>query len=80
MYGFRNKTKSFFESKGWRISWSLFVIAIFVNLFVNTLQRSMDWFRVVLNLKQRTSKFPIYLPISRKYRKTLDPCFMHLMP
>lgn len=48
MDGFRNKTKSFFESKGWRISWSLFVIAIFVNLFVNTLQRSMDWFRVVL--------------------------------
>ena len=48
MGSFRNKTKVFFESRGWRIFWSLFVIAIFVNLFVQTLHRQMDWFRVVL--------------------------------
>ena len=43
-----NKIKVFFESRGWRIFWSLFVIAVFVNLFVQTLPRPMDWFRVVL--------------------------------
>ena len=52
MGSFWNKTKVFFESRGWRIFWSLFVIAVFVNLFVNlfvqTLHRPMDWFRVVL--------------------------------
>ena len=48
MSSFWNKTKVFFESRGWRIFWSLFVIAVFVNLFVQTLHRSMDWFRVVL--------------------------------
>ena len=37
MGSFWNKTKVFFESRGWRIFWSLFVIA-----------RPMDWFRVVL--------------------------------
>ncbi len=45
MGSFWNKTKVFFESKGWRIFWSLFVIAV---LFVQTLHRPMDWFRVVL--------------------------------
>ena len=48
MGSFWNKTKVFFESRGWRIFWSLFVIAVFVNLFVQTLHRPMDWFRVVL--------------------------------
>ena len=48
MGGFWNKTKVFFESRGWRIFWSLIVIAIFVNLFVQTLHQQMDWFRVVL--------------------------------
>jgi hypothetical protein len=43
-----NKAKVFFESRGWRIFWSLFVIAIFVNLFVQTLHQPMDWFRVIL--------------------------------
>ncbi len=42
MGSFWNKTKVFFESRGWRIFWSLFVIAVFVNLL------QMDWFRVVL--------------------------------
>ena len=41
MGSFWNKTKVFFESRGWRIFWSLFVIA-------QTLHRPMDWFRVVL--------------------------------
>ena len=45
---FWNNTKAFFESRGWRISWSLFVIAIFINFFVETLHRPMDWFRMVL--------------------------------
>ena len=48
MSSFWDKTKVFFESRGWRIFWSLFVIAVFVNLFVQTLHRPMDWFRVVL--------------------------------
>ena len=48
MGSFWDKTKVFFESRGWRIFWSLFVIAVFVNLFVQTLHRPMDWFRVVL--------------------------------
>ena len=48
MGSFWNKTKAFFESRGWRIFWSLFVIAVFVNLFVQMLHRPMDWFRVVL--------------------------------
>lgn len=48
MGSFWNKTKVFFKSRGWRIFWSLFVIAVFVNLFVQTLHRPMDWFRVVL--------------------------------
>ena len=48
MSSFWDKTKVFFESRGWRIFWSLFVIAVFVNLFVQTLHRPLDWFRVVL--------------------------------
>ena len=48
MGSFWNKTKAFFESRGWRIFWSLFVIALFVNLFVQTLHQPMDWFRVTL--------------------------------
>ena len=48
MDSFWNKTKVFFESRGWRIFWSLFVIAVFVNLFVQPLHRPIDWFRVVL--------------------------------
>ena len=48
MGSFWNKTKAFFESRGWRIFWPLFVIAVFVNLFVQMLHRPMDWFRVVL--------------------------------
>ena len=48
MSSFWDKTKVFFESRGWRIFWSLFVIAVFVNLFVQTLHRPMDWFSVVL--------------------------------
>ena len=48
MSSFRNKTIVFFESRGWRIFWSLLVIAVFVDLFVQTLHRPMDWFRVVL--------------------------------
>lgn len=48
MGSFWSKTKVFFESRGWRIFWSLFVIAVFVNLFVQTLHQQMDWFRVVL--------------------------------
>ena len=48
MGSFWNKTIGFFESRGWRIFWSLLVIAVFVDLFVQTLHRPMDWFRVVL--------------------------------
>ena len=48
MGSFWNKTKVFFKSRGWRIFWSLFVIAVFVNLFVQTLHQPMDWFRVTL--------------------------------
>ena len=45
---FKDKIKRFFASKGWRICWSLFVIAVFVNMFIETLHRPMDWFRVIL--------------------------------
>ena len=48
MGSFWNKTIALFESRGWRISWSLFVIAIFINFFIETLHRPMDWFRIVL--------------------------------
>ena len=49
MGSFWNKTNAFFESRGWRrIFWSLFVIAVFVNMFVNTLHRPMNWFRATL--------------------------------
>lgn len=48
MGSFWNKTRAFLESRGWRVSWSLFVIAVFVNLFVKTLHQPMDWFRLVL--------------------------------
>lgn len=42
------KIQRFIESRGWRIFWSLFVIVIFTNLFVETIHRPMTWFRVVL--------------------------------
>ena len=44
----RNRIQRFFESRGWRIIWSLFVIAAFIGLFVDLLQRPMNWFRVVM--------------------------------
>ena len=43
-----NKTKAFFESRGWHIFWSLFVTAVFVNMFIETLHQPTRWFRVVL--------------------------------
>ena len=48
MNSFWNKTQRFFESKGWRIFWSLFVIVVFINLFVSVLHLRMNWYRVVL--------------------------------
>ena len=45
---FWNRIQRFFESKGWRIFWSLFVIVVFIILFVEMLHRQMDWFRVIL--------------------------------
>ena len=45
---FRDKIKRFFASRGLRIFWSLFVIAVFVNMFIETLHQPTDWFRVVL--------------------------------
>ena len=48
MGSFWDRIKRFFESKGWRVFWSLFVIAVFINLFIDTLPRQMNWYRVVL--------------------------------
>ena len=48
MDSFGNKMRRFFKSRGWQVFWSLFVIAVFINMFIETLHRSMDWFRVVL--------------------------------
>ena len=45
---FWNKTQRFFKSKGWRIFWSLLLIALFIKLFVDVLQLKMDWSRVLL--------------------------------
>ena len=45
---FRDKIKRFFASRGLRIFWSLFVSAVFVNMFIETLHQPTDWFRVVL--------------------------------
>ena len=48
MSTFGNKIQRVFESRGWRIFWSLFVIAAFIGLFVDLLQRPMNWFRIVM--------------------------------
>ena len=48
MSTFGNRIQGFFESRGWRIVWSLFVIAAFIGLFVDLLQRPTTWFRVVM--------------------------------
>jgi hypothetical protein len=48
MSTFGNRIQRVFESRGWQIFWSLFVIAAFIGLFVDLLQRPMNGFRVVL--------------------------------
>lgn len=48
MDSFWDKAQSFFESKGWRIFWSVFIIVVFTNLFVSVLHLRMNWYRIVL--------------------------------
>lgn len=48
MGNIQDRIKRFFASRGWRIFWSLFVIAVFTNMFIETLQQQVKWFRVVL--------------------------------
>jgi len=45
---FRDKAQRFFKSRGWHIFWSLCLIYLFIVYFVDLLQRSMTWYRVVL--------------------------------
>lgn len=48
MDSFRDKAQRFFESKGWRIFCSVFIIVVFTNLFVSVLHLRMNWYRIVL--------------------------------
>ena len=48
MDSFWNKAHRFFESKGWRIFWSVFIIVVFTNLFMSVLHLRMNWYRIVL--------------------------------
>lgn len=48
MDSFWDKAQRFFESKGWRIFCSVFIIAVFTNLFVSVLHLRMNWYRIVL--------------------------------
>ena len=48
MSTFRDKAQRFFKSRCWHIIWSLCLIYLFIVYFVDLLQRSMTWYRVVL--------------------------------
>ena len=48
MDSFWDKAQRFFESKGWSIFWSVFIIVVFTNLFVSVLHLRMNWYRIVL--------------------------------
>ena len=45
---FRDKAQRFFKSRGWHIIWSLCLIYLFIVYFVDLLQGSMTWSRVIL--------------------------------
>ena len=48
MGAFRDKAQRFFKSRGWHIFWSLCLIVLFIDFYVDHLHGTMTWSRVAL--------------------------------